>query len=115
MSKILEPTDLTRLAWTTALRTQGHRKCRKILWGFGPEVCAMALLAETVGETRNTFSGYESVGSKAGLQAMQIDEVMAMNDGMACSTEQTRWLNKPQTFAKIADVIDSWFAPEKSK
>ncbi len=116
MSKTLEKTDLVRAAWTTALRTQGHRKCEGDLFYDG-YVCAMGMLAEVQGITDETFAnvGYEAVGAAAGLTSIQVDEVIAMNDGRVFGNARTKakWCDKPQTFTAIADEVDGWFTPEK--
>lgn len=100
MSTTLKPTDLVRLAWTTALRRQGHRKCAGTLT-FGPKVCAMGMLNEVAGYNRSTYPGYEALGKLAGLTSKQVGDVIAMNDG----TPNIR----AKSFRTIADAIDSWF------
>ncbi len=94
MSKQLTQTELTRLAWLTALRTQGDRQCRN-RWKMYDRVCAFGLLAEVHGLPK-----VNDPWSLAGLSGVQAAQIMRMNDGIGY---------RALSFAEIADVVASWF------
>ncbi len=104
MTKPLSKTDLTRAAWLTELRRQGHRQCLgELFLGDGLKVCALGLLAEVAGLTLRDAEeianeeGYDPIGALAGLTPASTDIVWSLND------------RKRLTFAEIADVVEAWF------
>ena len=96
---------LTRLAWITELRRQGHRQCRRAYY-VGDMACALGLLAEVAGcralassdEDEATFN---QIGALAGLDDLMVEEVIDLNDGNPD--------RRPHTFAEIADAVAGWF------
>lgn len=107
--------QLTRLAWLTELRRQGHRQCT--LWlpwflNWGPrreKACALRILYEI--EIRSGYApqlvffdlpDMEGVGALAGLSIRQTALVYEMNDGTGAA-------DRKHTFAEIADVVAAWF------
>jgi hypothetical protein len=102
MSKELDKTQLTRMAWLTELRRQGHRKCTGLLFR-GNRACALGLLAEV-----GNFDAYDfyEIGALAGLNDEQTDLVWKMNDGW----DPPDGPSIPQhTFAEIASEVEGWF------
>lgn len=110
MAKELDKTTLTRLAWLTELRRQGHRQCVGVLFDE-PRVCSLGLLAEVAGiaNRRRTFDDayYSEIATSAGLTRWQADEITARNDGIRVFGRKRRY--HKHTFAEIADVVESWF------
>ena len=112
MSTTRTKTELVRMAWITALRTQGHRKCTGQFVTCTESivsVCALGLLAEVAGID---FSDLDMVDdprlmSAAGLTSGQCFQVFNMNDG-------SFGRYRKHTFAEIADVVESWFATDKA-
>lgn len=102
MTKQLDKATITRLAWITELRRQGHRKCTGMLFKAGG-VCALGLLAEVAGMTDT--DDYLEIGRAAGLTHFQADDIWKMNDGWEGLMSSVR----QHTFAEIADVVDGWF------
>ena len=102
MSTTKTKTELVRMGWVTALRTQGHRKCEgyysQRVDGGIVQVCALGMLMEIEG-TR--WGHLKAIGALAGLSPQQTYRVVKMNDG--------RGLSRPRTFSEIADVVESWF------
>lgn len=99
MTKELTKQELTRLAWITELRRQGHRQCRLRLFA-GNSVCALGLLAEVAGivDQKRVFDDayYKEIAASAGLTESHIIDVYQLND-------------TGHTFAEIADVVEGWF------
>ena len=131
MSKTIDSTELIRLAWITALRTQGDRKCTGSYFK-GHKVCALGLLGEVAGEqtvdvpmlpkggggfyTGKTFLSLDDthdIGALAGLDEIQSDRVVSMNDGV--SLDDPTVSGKQHTFSEIADVVEAWFADDKKR
>lgn len=108
MTKPLSKTDLTRAAWLTELRRQGHRQCQDAL-RIGTRVCAIGLLGEVANAKERQFSHGDDygIGALAGLSHDQVEEVTKRNDG-AYDTVRSKHLPK-HTFAEIADVVEGWF------
>lgn len=101
MSETLDKQTLTRLAWLTELRRQGHRKCEGDFGDYltGGSVCAIGLLIEVA-----DLGGWDDefdVGEAAGLERWMVVQVVDRNDGDAPYHEHT--------FAEIADVVEGWF------
>ena len=97
--KTLDKTTLTKLAWTTALRTQGHRRCDGEFC-HGNLRCALGLLGEVAGLTpfkmKRIKSGH-AIGRLAGLTPHQSAYVWQANDNGV-------------TWPEIADHIEAgWF------
>jgi hypothetical protein len=95
--------ELTRLAWITELRRQGHRQCTNGQYADANHrmVCALGLLREVAfpkasPEDREMLDDVEEVGALAGLSGGQSFEVGDLNDH-TCN------------FAEIADVVEGWF------
>lgn len=108
MTKPLSKTDLTRAAWLTELRRQGHRQCTDAL-RIGTRVCAIGLLGEVARANERQFDRGDDygIGGLAGLSRLQVEEVTKRNDG-AFDEISCKRLPK-HTFAEIADVVESWF------
>ena len=105
--KTLDKTTMTRLAWLTELRRQGHRQCFEE-YAIGANVCALGLLVEVSGCDPKEPSTWNfdwrdetQVGALAGLTAAQSTEATRRNDGDHGYHRHT--------FAEIADVVSSWF------
>jgi hypothetical protein len=100
------PTDaeLIRNRWIAKLRNSGHRQCVGPMEHGTGNVCAIMLLHDMVrrygGSPRATARNY------AGLSEHQIDEIIAMNDGIY---GRTGFRIARRTFAEIADVVEGWF------
>jgi hypothetical protein len=104
MAETLDKQTLTRLAWITELRRQGHRQCTGAYFSKAGGVCALGLLME-IAIDRSRWCDEEwdemcAVGALAGLTSDQAGEVALLNDGMLCAKH---------TFAQIADVVEGWF------
>ena len=95
MSTTKTKTELVRMAWVTALRTQGHRQCRGRFLD-GNKVCALSLIREVTPTSRGGLT--ESVG----ISRDQMRHIIALND------------KRKATFSEIADVVESWFATDKA-
>src|SRR5262249_12102494 len=97
---------LTRLAWITELRRQGHRQCTNGLY-FDDDMtaCALAILGEVAGLTPRQISHREGsqIGALAGLKLWQSQHVVKLNDG------GTDCQGGKHTCAEIADVVEDWF------
>ena len=103
MSATITKQELTRLAWLTELRQQGHRQCVHTYTDGWQGVCALGLLRE-VGlpiDEREYMDSTADVGALAGLDDDQALEVACRNDGDGPYHKHT--------FAEIADVVASWF------
>ena len=96
MSTTRTKTELVRMGWLTELRRQGHRQCNGFLF-LGHKVCAFGLLQEVAFGLGSTFVGYEALTKAAGMNEGRIGPILRMNDS-------------GQTFAEIADVVESWFS-----
>lgn len=102
MTKELDKTTLTRLAWLTELRRQGHRQCDGAYFKDN-KACAIGLLGETAGLSQMDtvfFKSPEDVGELAGLDGSQVAVVVSMNDGVS---------QRKHSFREIADTVESWF------
>ena len=95
MSTTKTKTELVRMAWITALRTQGHRQCRG-RFVMGNKVCAVGLIRE-VAQT-----SHGSVCEIVGISLDQMGHIIVLND------------KRHATFAEIADVVESWFTTDKA-
>ena len=95
MSTTRTKTELVRMAWITALRTQGHRQCRG-RFNKGNKVCALGLIREVAQTSHGTLC--EIVG----ISLDQMRHIIVLND------------KRRATFAEIADVVESWFATDKA-
>ena len=87
--------SLVRLSWLTELRRQGHRQCAGT-YRKGEKVCALGLLAETMGADLAWHQPDGWVEAATGLHNWQALQVVALNDDH-------------YTFAEIADVVAGWF------
>lgn len=119
MTEHLDKQTLTRLAWITELRRQGHRKCEGDYFDFNDEgeqtVCALGLLIEVsgfrIGRDPHDEPSMSEVGELAGLTEGQSEAVWMMNDGyntvakLKCDVSFAK-----HTFSEIADVVDGWFS-----
>ena len=122
MAEQLDKTVLTRLAWLTELRRQGHRQCVGGQTGAfknssDATVCAVRLAFEMIpAEARDAHDSIVVVVAKAtGLSYAQAATVLMLNDG-----RREWWVDgedvflspqfevRPHTFAEIADVIEGW-------
>jgi hypothetical protein len=99
MSKELSKVELTRLAWLTKLRTEGHRQLRYKLKD-GDNVCAIGALYEVI---PNAYESNEpNIAQKAtGLIFWDMLNVRTMND-LCC-----------YSFAQIADALEQRFKTGK--
>lgn len=113
MSTTKSKETLTRLAWLTELRRQGHRQCEGPAIFGTRQVCAIVLLHELVhGDTRVNNSPRETAKLATGLTEDQCDQVILMNDGWLDHSphdKRARRKGRKRTFAEIADVVASWF------
>lgn len=104
MSKELSKEALVRMAWVTELRRQGHRKCIGAVF-YDNKVCALGLLAEVVGISWSLSSPpYKELSKISGLSSDQIVEIFIKNDSHTLNDSHSQ-----NSFAQIADVIESWF------
>jgi hypothetical protein len=94
MSEQKSKQELTRLAWITGLRRQGHRQCQRSYRDGAGGVCAMGLLAEMVGDDE-FYANDDWAEDATGLIYHQTVIVMSMNDS-------------GRSFEEIADVVASW-------
>jgi hypothetical protein len=97
--------EIVRLAWTTELRRQGHRKCEHEFDDGGGLVCALGLLREVSGMPHAEaeavqWNDVNYVGALAGLDAAQSRDSAYLNDGVS---------TRKHTFSEIADVVEGWF------
>ena len=95
MSTTKTKTELVRMAWVTALRTQGHRQCRGRFLD-GNKVCALSLIREVAPTSRGQLSRGQLMES-VGISLDQARHIIDLND------------KRRATFAEIADVVEGWF------
>lgn len=112
MAEQLNKQTLTRLAWITELRRQGHRQCRMEYAeddGRNTHVCALGLLAEVAGiHPSEMYAMHGSdIGALAGMKLWHCQKIVAMNDGERIHGRRTKY--RKHTFSEIADAIEAWF------
>ena len=107
MAKTLDKVELTRLAWLTALRAQGHRQCRETCATDSQQICAGHLLSSEI-LNQPKLDIVMAMGM-AGLSRKQGWEVISMNDGRGYDCFRGDCFRR-HTFAEIADVVEGWFS-----
>jgi hypothetical protein len=101
MSTTKTKEELTRLAWISALRREGHRKCLDFYEDYQGRVCALGLLCEVVGKSPGEMGTVSHIGALAGLDGHQATAITFMNDGRGPCREYS--------FSEIADEVERWF------